>query len=307
MPPVSSPPASRGLRPDEAVVLVLLASVWGASFLFIKVALEDVGPLTVVASRLVLAAVAIGAVLLRRRGWDGIRRMVAPVRPLDALVLAVTAAAVPFALIAWAETRISSSLAGILNAAVPLLTALIALRVDPLNRLRGWRNVGLVVGFAGVAIVAGSDVDGSRTGILAMLGAVTLYAIGSHWARARFADVEPIAIALVQTVTSAVLVLPLALAFDRPDRVPSFDTLAALFALGIGGTAVGFLLYYRLLSSAGPQHAVAVTYLAPIAAVFYGSVLLDERITSAAIAGMVVILVGQLLTALPGRRRPEPA
>lgn len=288
---------------------MLLAAVWGASFLFIKVALEDVGPLTVVAARLLLAVVGIAGFLAHRRGRHEVGRMLRAVPLVDTLVLAVTAAAVPFVLIAWAETRISSSLAGILNAAVPLLTALIALKVDPFNRLRGWRNVGLVVGFAGVALVAGSDVDGSRTGVLAMLGAVVLYAVGSHWAKARFAGVEPINIALVQTVAAAALVVPLAVVFDRPDRVPSIDTIGALVALGLGGTAVGFLLYYRLLSSAGPQHAVAVTYLAPIAAVFYGAVILDERITGTAVLGMAIILAGQLLTALPGRgrRRPEPA
>lgn len=299
-------PSHRGLRPDEAAVLVLLAAIWGASFLFIKVALDDVGPLTVVAARLVLGVVAIGGWLLVRRGPAGVRGLLAGIRPVDAVVLAVTASALPFLLISWAETKITSSLAGILNAAVPLLTALLAFRFDPLNRLRGWRSAGLLVGFAGVALVAGSDVGGSPSGVAAMLGAVVLYAFAAHLAKLRFSGVEPIAIAFVQTATAAAFALPLALLLDRPDHLPGGDTVAALLALGLGGTGLAFGLFYWLLSSAGPQHTVAVTYLAPIAAIAYGAFVLDERITATALVGCLVIIAGEVVTALPGRR-PQPA
>lgn len=295
--------SSRGLRPDEALILVLLAAIWGASFLFIKVALDDVGPLMVVASRLTLGVVAIGGWLLVRRGRSGMRALLRGIRPGDALLLALTASAIPFCLISWAETHISSSLAGMLNAAVPLLTALIALRVDPLARLRGWRNIGLLVGFAGVAIVAGTDVGGSPAGVAAMLGAVTLYAIGAHVAKLRFSHVEPVGVALVQTVTAAVLVLPFALLLEWPSRAPGLDTVGSLLALGLGGTGLAFGLFYWLLSSAGPQHTVAVTYLAPVFAIFYGAVVLDERITITALLGAAVIIAGEVVTALPPRRR----
>jgi len=297
--------SARGLRADEALVLVLLAAIWGASFLFIKVALDDVGPLTVVATRLVLGVVGIGAWVLKTRGRRGVRRMIAGVRLGDALLLAATASAIPFVLISEAETTISSSLAGILNAAVPLLTALIALKVDPIGRLRGWRSVGLLVGFAGVALVAGSDVGGSSAGIVAMLGAVTLYAVGSHVAKLRFGSVDPLGVALIQTATAAAMVVPFALVLDRPTHAPGLDTFAALAALGLGGTAFAFCLFYWLLARVGPQHTVAVTYLAPIFAIAYGAAILDERLTATALVGAVVIIGGELITALPGRRRAE--
>jgi drug/metabolite transporter (DMT)-like permease len=297
--------ARQGLRVDEALVLLLLAAIWGASFLFIKVALDDVGPLTVVAARLTLGVAGVGAWVLKMRGRDGLRRMVAGVRITDALLLAATASAIPFVLISEAETTISSSLAGILNAAVPLLTALVALKVDPIGRLRGWRSVGLLVGFGGVALVAGSDVGGSTSGVVAMLGAVTLYAIGSHVAKIRFGNVDPLGVALIQTATAAAMVLPIALVFDRPTHTPGLDTVGALVALGLGGTALAFCLFYWLLARVGPQHTVAVTYLAPIFAIVYGAVILDERLTATALVGAAVIIAGELITAVPGRRRDD--
>lgn len=300
------PTHQRGLRADEAAVLVLLAAIWGASFLFIKVALDDVGPLTVVAARLVLGVAGIGGWIVYRRGRGGLRAIVAGVRPADAVLLAATASAVPFVLISEAETSITSSLAGILNAAVPLFTALLAFRLDPLGRLRGWRALGIVVGFVGVALVAGSDISGSASGVAAMLGAVVLYAIGTHVAKLRFAGVDPLGVAFVQTATAAVMVLPFALAFDRPTHAPGLDTVASLVALGLGGTALAFCLFYWLLSRAGPQHTVAVTYLAPVFAIVYGAAILDERLTASALIGAAVIIGGELVTAWPGRRQPQP-
>lgn len=297
-------PSSRGLRVDEALVLVALAAIWGASFLFIKVALDDVGPLTVVATRLALGVVGIGGWILYTRGRRGLRQMVAGVRPLDAVLLAATASAIPFVLISEAETTISSSLAGILNAAVPLLTAVLAFRLDPVGRLRGWRAAGLLVGFAGVALVAGSDIAGSASGIAAMLGAVTLYAVGTHVAKLRFSTVDPLGVALIQTATAAAIVVPFALVLDRPTHAPGLDTVGALAALGLGGTALAFCLFYWLLSRAGPQHTVAVTYLAPIFAIVYGAAILDERLTVTALVGAAVIIVGEVITAFPGRTRP---
>jgi len=284
-------------------VLVVLAAIWGASFLFIKVALRDVGPLAVVGMRLGLGAVGIGGWLLLRRGVDGIRDLVRGVRPADAAVLAITASAIPFLLIAWAETRITSSLAGILNASLPLLTALLAYRVDPVNRIRGWRAGGLMVGFGGVALVAGTDVGGSALGVAAMLGAALSYAVSAHFAKQRFAHVEPVGVALVQTLTSASIMVPLAVLLDRPAHVPGAAALGSLLALGLGGTALAWCLYYWLVANAGPQHAVAVTYLVPIGAVIYGSLLLDEHIGVATLVGMLVIIAGEVLVATPARRR----
>jgi drug/metabolite transporter (DMT)-like permease len=302
----SSRTGHRGLRLNEAGGLLLLASIWGASFLFIKVALEEIGPLAVVAARVIFAAVGLTTVLLVLRGRAGVGALLRGVDWRRAVLLSITASAVPFFLIAWAETRISSSLAGILNASVPLFAAVLAIRLDPIGRIRGWRTIGLAIGFAGVALVAGTDLAGGSLGVLAMLGASLSYAISAHYAKAHFAHVRPVGVALVQVLTSSAIVVPLALVLDRPSSVPSADVLGALAALGLGGTAIAWVLYYWLVSSAGPQQAVAVTYLVPIAALFYGAVVLDEYVAAAAVLGTLVIVAGQVVTAAPARKSGEP-
>jgi drug/metabolite transporter (DMT)-like permease len=292
----------RGLRPREAATLALLAAIWGSSFLFIKVAVEEIGPAGVVTARLVLATAAMGGWLTMRRGWRGVRAMVAGIRPVDALVLASTGSAVPFLLIAWAETEITSSLAGILNAATPLFAAALAIRLATSDRIRGWRTGGLLLGFAGVALVAGGDLGGRAPAVGAMLLASFLYAVSAHFARRRFAGVEPQAVALAQTVAGAAIALPVGVLFARPEGAPSMAAVGSLLALSLGGTALGYFLYHSLVASAGPQHAVAVTYLAPLTAVFYGRVLLGERIGVGALLGMALIITGQVVTSAPARR-----
>ncbi len=299
----------RGLDAREATILGVLSAVWGASFLFIKVAVDDVGAAGVAVGRLGLATATIGGWLLLRRGPSGVRAMVRGVRPADAVLFAATGSAAPFLLIAWAETRITSSLAGILNASIPLITAGMALYLRAPGRLRGWRSAGLLLGFAGVALVAGGQLSGQPAGVAAMLVAALGYSASAILARRRFATVEPQAVALVQVGVGLLLALP-ALALDPPSTAPSGQAVAALLALGVGGTGLAYFLYYSLVSTAGPQHAVAVTYLVPVAAVIYGRVFLDEQVSAGALAGMALILAGQVVTSIPSRpplAPPRPA
>lgn len=303
------PDTHRGLHPREAAILGLLSAVWGASFLFIKVAVDDVGAAGVAVGRLGLATATIGGWLLLRRGPSGVRAMARGIRPADALLFAATGSAAPFLLIAWAETRITSSLAGILNASIPLMTAGMALYLRAPGRLRGWRSAGLLLGFAGVALVAGGQLSGQPAGVAAMLVAAVGYSASALLARRRFAAVEPQAVALVQVGVGLLLALP-ALALDPPSTAPSGQAVAALLALGVGGTGLAYFLYYSLVSTAGPQHAVAVTYLVPVAAVIYGRVFLDEQVSASALAGMALILAGQVVTSIPSRRplaTPRPS
>ncbi|MGH9041118.1 MAG: DMT family transporter [Acidimicrobiia bacterium] len=278
--------------------------MWGASFLFIKVAVDDVGPVGVALSRLVLATATIGGWLLVRRGPAGVRAMLRGVRPADAVLLSATGSAVPFLLIAWAETRITSSLAGILNGSIPLITAGLALYLRAPDRLRGWRSAGLLLGFAGVALVAGGHLAGQPAGIAAMLAAALAYSTSAHVARRRFAHLESQAVALLQVGVGTLLALP-ALLVDAPTTMPSLNAAAALIGLGVGGTGVAYFLYYSLMASAGPQHAVAVTYLVPVAAVIYGRVFLDEPVAASSLIGMGLVLAGQLITSLGGRPVPD--
>jgi drug/metabolite transporter (DMT)-like permease len=299
-----TPSTHRGLDPREAATLGLLSAVWGASFLFIKVAVDDVGPVGVALGRLVLATATIGGWLLLRRGAAGVRAMLRGIQPADAVLFAATGSAFPFLLIAWSETRITSSLAGILNASIPLMTAGLALYLRAPDRIRGWRSGGLLLGFAGVALVAGGHLSGQPAGVGAMLLAAFFYSASAHVARRRFAGVESQAVALVQVGVGTLLALP-TLLLDPPSAVPDWNAVAALVGLGVGGTGFAYFLYYSLVSSAGPQHAVAVTYLVPLAAVVYGRVFLHEAVSATSLVGMTLILAGQLVTSLPGR--PAPA
>jgi drug/metabolite transporter (DMT)-like permease len=300
-------PAHRGLEPREAATLALLSAIWGSSFLFIKVAVGELGPAAVVALRLLVATGAMVGWLTLRRGRAGVRAMLAGIRPADALTLAATGSSVPFLLIAWAETRITSSLAGILNAATPLFTAVLAMALASPDRIRGWRVSGLLLGFAGVALVAGGGLGGRAPAVGAMLLAAFLYGVSAHVARRRFAGVEPQAIALAQTLAGAGLAVPIALAVGgpMPSALPSAAAVGSLLALSVGGTAVGYFLYHSLVSTAGAQQAVAVTYLAPVAAVVYGRLLLGERVGLGALAGMGLIIAGQLIVS--ARTRPLPS
>jgi drug/metabolite transporter (DMT)-like permease len=293
----------RGLDAHELATLLLLAAIWGASFLFIKVAVRDVGPLLLVTTRVVLATIAMLVYLLAVHGRMELRAMLRWVRIGDALILSLTGSTLPFLLISWAETRISSGLAGILNATTPLFTVVIALAIGAGMRL-GWRFAGLLLGFAGATLVAWGDFAGSPLAIAAMIAAAPLYAVSALHARSRFVGLDPACVALVQVFTSSLLLVPVAAVLGRPQHSPGLDTIGSLLLLSLGGTAFAYVLYYRLLASAGPEHAVAVTYLVPIAAVIYGRLLLHEHIRLSALIGMAVIIVGEAISATPSRSDP---
>jgi drug/metabolite transporter (DMT)-like permease len=298
-----APSEQRGLTADEAAVLALLAAMWGASFLFIKVGVREIGPLAVVASRLVLAVATLAGWLVIRRGRGGVRALWRRVRIGDAIFLGVTGSALPFLLIAWAETRVTSSLAGMLNSTAPLFTALFALLIG--DAQLSYRSVGIVIGFAGTTLVAGGDIGGSPLAIAALLLATPLYATSALFAGRRFGRFEAVEVSLVQSTVGALAILPFAVFVDPPHAWPSLQVTLLMLGLGAGNTAVAYVLYYRLLASAGAQHAIAVTYLVPVTAVIYGRLVLDETIAVAAFVGMLVIIGGELITALPSRRPAE--
>ena len=206
----------------------------------------------------------------------------------------------PFLLIGLGEEHVTSSLAGILVSAVPIFTALLALRFDAAERARGWALVGIVIGIGGVALLFGVDLTG---GTAAVLGGV-----GHPRREPRLRDragwspstactgVAPLAIVSTRCSPRAVLMVPL-LPFSAPDHAPALDTIGAMLALGVGGTGLAFLLFYTLVHEVGPARTTLVAYIAPGFSVAYGALLLDEPITAATIAGLVLILFGSYLGA----------
>jgi drug/metabolite transporter (DMT)-like permease len=291
-------------------LLLLLAAIWGSSFMFIKIAVDELEPTTTMAARLVFAAVPLVALLIARHGWAAAwRKMGAITKP--AIVLGAVNTALPFTLIAWGETRIDSGIAAIANASVPIFVAILAIRFRPDEKSTGLRLVGILLGIAGVAILAGVGPEGGWWGVagtMAVVVASFAYAIGTMYTQSILVETENLVLAAASIMWGAILLLPIGLA-QAPSEMPSWDAIGSIAALGLLGTFVGQLLFFRLIYQYGSARAALVVYLLPVTALFYGAFFLDEPITVQAIIGLVLILIGTALgsgVALRRRRRAAP-
>lgn len=285
------------------MLLAFLASLWGASYLFIKVSLDDLGPAGVVFGRTLLAALVLVPIAAHRGTLRGLRGRLAPLS-----ILAAMQVAVPFLLISWGEEHIASSLTGILVSSAPIFLVLLAAWFDPQERARGWALVGVAAGMVGIGLLFGVDLSGDTLALLggaAVLGAGLCYAGGGLYLKRRLSGTPPVAVAAACMVISAAMTLPLLPFF--PPAAPDGGTVAAMLVLGVGGTGIAFLVYYTLIAHVGPARAALVTYLAPVFAVIYGVALLDEPFGLGTLAGLGLILAGSWVAAEgrpPGRRRP---
>ena len=278
-----------------------MAALWGASYMFIKIGLRDLSPELVVFLRTALAALLLVPLALHRDALRGLRDRV----PQIVFIAAIQAAG-PFLLIALGQQSISSSLAGILVSCAPIFTAILAVWVDQEERLGKVGILGIWIGIVGVALIVGLDTEGTALlGALAVILASFGYAIGGFWIKRNMKGVQAIGLVTAIMTASAVLTLPLAV-IGAPDSVPDAGPLLAIAALGFGGTGIAFVIFYGLIAKVGPSRASVVAYVAPGFTVVYGATLLDERITVATIAGLVLIVGGSWMAAegrLPARRR----
>jgi drug/metabolite transporter (DMT)-like permease len=277
-------------------LLLILAALWGSSYMFIKIGLEDLSPAGVVFVRTALAALVLLPLALRRDAFRGIR----PLLPMLA-VLAAVQVAVPFLLISAGEQHISSSLAGILVASAPIFTALLAPVLDHSERSSGTALAGILIGIVGVALILGVDLGDAGTALgggLMVLAASLGYAIGGFMVKKTFSSFDAIGVVTTTMALSALMSLPVAAA-TPPAAAPGGGTIAAMLALGIGGTGISFAIFYTLIAWLGPAKASLVAYIAPGFAVVYGVTLRGEEITVATIVGLVLIVGGSWLA---GRR-----
>ncbi len=293
-----------GLLPYAA--FTALALIWGVSFLFIKLGVTDMGPTGVVLVRSISGAIALVLIVrVMRRPLVGPRwkSLLVPFA-----IMAVINALLPWAAIAWGEERISSGLASILNTTATLWTAVLVVWVVPAERPTPLNYVGVLIGIAGVVILVLPDltthgVSGSFLGVLAVLIAAFSYALAALYQRTRLRGLSVYEQSLGQTVVTALLAIPIA-----APALPQFHfrwlSFAAVIALGVFGTGVAYLLFYYGVNSLGAGRATAVTLVVPVTAVFWGVVLLHERLGVPIVAGMVVILAGIVLTNF--RRAPRP-
>src|SRR5215211_7088229 len=263
------------------LLFAAVALLWGVPYLFIKVAVAEVPPVTVVFARVALAAALLGPVAARRGALRGLRG-----RLPQLALLALLEITIPFLLISMGEQRITSSLAGLLIASMPLFVALLALRFDPAERVTGARLLGLLVGIAGVAALLGIDLGGDLSQVAggAMVLLATLcYATSTLLVKRAFSDVPMLGVVTVATAISALLLAPFALALT-PARLPSLNVALALAGLGVLCTAAGLLAYFAL-----------------------GVAVLGEPLTGAILAGFALIIAGSWLSTRPPAPRPATA
>jgi drug/metabolite transporter (DMT)-like permease len=283
-------------------LLVALSVLWGGSFFFTGIVVRELPPLTIVALRVSIAAVALLA-LLRVLGRDlprGDRFWAA------CFGMGVLNNVIPFSLIAWAQSQIPSGLASILNATTPLFAVLTTHVLTMDEKATAPKLVGVVVGFLGVAVMIGPaalfDAGGSMLAQLAVLGATFSYALSAVFGR-RFKALgaEPLATAAGQLTASMAMLLPVCLLLDRPWTMPlpSPAILGSLLALALVSTALAYILFFRILASAGATNLMLVTFLIPISAILLGWLVLGERLEAKHLAGMALIGLG--LAAIDGR------
>jgi drug/metabolite transporter (DMT)-like permease len=290
---------------------VLLALIWGASFMFIKVGLRDFSPVVVAWLRLVIAAVLLAAFLVLQ---TGAREAVREVRRAgrEVVALGMVQNAIPFVLISWGETHIDSGVAAIGNASVPIFVALLAFRYARGERSTGARLAGVVLGIVGVAVLAGVSPRGGwmgAAGTLAVIVASFLYGVGGLWIQRLLRHTRPLPLTVASLGCGALVLTPFAL-FSLPSHAPGGKALLSVVALGVLGTAVAMVLYFSIIAMAGSAKASLVTYLQPVFAVIYGVTLLSEPFRWPELAGMVLILGGVAFgsgTVALRRRSREPA
>jgi len=267
-----------------------LAALWGASFMFIKIGDRELKPITLVGFRMALGALTLVPIVLLTVGArQTVRELRGAAGPL--VVTGLLNSAIPIFAISWAETRLDSGLTAIIQASAPLFTALLALRFSQDQRVGGSRLAGLVVGFAGVALLVGGRPSGQIVAALAVVFSALCYAAAGLYAGKRLRGVSPLVTALGTLTAATLSTLPIGL-FQLPSHMTSLKVTASVLTLGIAGTGLAYILYYGLISGAGASRAILITYLVPTFAVFYGAVLLGEPVTAAAVGGLALVLAG---------------
>ena len=276
------------------VLFLVLGFLWGSSYLWIKIGLGSLPPLTLIAGRLILGGLFLALVV-------ALARQELPRRPMQyahLLVMSVINIVIPFILITVGEQTIDSAMAAILNATVPLAVIVIAPLFLPDERITPARVGGLALGFAGVILLVAPDLvnlgDSDMTGELMMLGSSLSYAVGNVYARRNVHGMRPMIPALFQVTFAAVIIVALALVIDEPigNVNPTPEAIVAVVWLGLLGSGVAYLCYFTLLQRWGATRTSTVAYLLPVWGIVLGAIVLDDPITVNRIAGTALVIAG---------------
>lgn len=289
------------------IEFLLLAAVWGASFLCMRIAAPDLGPVPVALLRCAIGAAVLLAIVLALGKHHNLKR-----RFGDLTVVGIINSAVPFALLAYASLSLLSGTTSIVNSLAPLWAAIVAF-VWLGDRLTGLQALGLALGVIGVAVLAtasapsaASAVSSAPSHTLALAAAVAAtaaYGVGANYTRQKLADVDPLVVAAGSQVGASLALLFPGLAL-WPESTPSTATLwLAILVLGLVCTGFAYLLFFRIVASAGATKAVAVTFVIPVFGLLWGAVFLDETIQARTVLGAAIIVAGTALTTLARPRK----
>ena len=285
---------------------LILAAIWGSSFLFMRLAALELGPLPTAAIRVAIAATFLLPIMLAKGHWGELRQHWKPVLFVGALN-----SGIPFALYSFAVLNITTGFSSILNATVPLFGAVVAwLWLGDKPTLS--RTVGLAIGFGGVVLLAGGQASfkpndsgiAPAWAVAACLAATTCYALAASFTKKHIPSLPPLVTATGSQL-GATVVLALPALWLRPDHWPSASAWGALLVVGVLCTGVAYILYFKLIDQAGPARALTVTFLVPVFAIAYGVMFLDESVSAWMLLCGAVILLGTALSSglvkLPGR------
>lgn len=279
------------------LLLLVLAALWGPSFLFIKVAVAEIPPLTIVLGRVGVGGILL-YLILRMQG----RNLPPPGRVwLHFTFAAIVQNAIPFLLFGWGEQYIDSALAAILNGTTPLFTLLLAHLFITDDRLTPTKSLGTLIGFSGLALlIAPSLLGGIKAttwGLMAVAAASLCYGIAIVYGRRNLRGLPPLVAPTAQLLLAAVFMMPLSLIFERPFSLPapSWPALASLLALGVFGTGLAFVVYYRIMEQTSATYVSMVTYLVPVFGVILGVIVLNEQLGWNAYLGCALILLGVMI------------
>lgn len=293
---------NRTMTSQEWGLLLTLSVLWGGSFFFAGVAVKELPPFTIVALRVVIAALALHVVLRiqnlylprNKTAWQAFFGM------------GILNNVIPFSLIVWGQSHLASGLAAILNATTPLFTVVVAHALTQDEKMTGNRLIGVIIGFIGVAVmiggrslfILGSDIMAQ---LACLAGALSYAFAGIYGRRFKTMGISPMVTATGQVTASSIILLPVMLIMDQPWTLamPSPGAIAALFGLALLSTALAYIIYFRILSTAGATNLLLVTFLIPVTAIFLGILILGEHLELRHLAGIILISAG--LGAIDGR------
>ncbi|MGN6669450.1 MAG: DMT family transporter [Trinickia sp.] len=304
------------MKPTHAVQLLVLAALWGASFLFIRVGVAEFGVAPLMALRVSIGA-AVLVLMLVLRGTPGASFTTMRAKAWPLFVVGVLNSAAPFCLFAFAELTLTAGLTSVINATTPLWGALVAF-VWLKDRLTPLRTLGMFIGFSGVVSLVWGQIEAphgalapsaSATALaaLAATGAALLYGIAANFTKRHLTGVDSLTIATGSMIGGSLALIPFAVA-TWPAGAVSLHAWSAVLSLGVACTGVAYLIFFHLINVAGPARAITVTFIIPVFGILWGALFLNEQVNAGMLEGCAIVLVGTALATgvikrIPGLRQ----